>query len=198
MATYTKTIQTKLKSITHVSGNAVEISSVGDVSGKLGGLIMVRFGRRSATSGNAGVNIRIEVSSMSSGDNGWFPVIVYTTAFAACESEAVSGTASAGATTISVASTTNLVAGDVIFFANGTAANSEWARIKSIVTNTSITIEDPLTNAQTSSTIYDAAEIYPPISIPEGATRVRVVFDGAGFTQNYAVEASLITIDGIA
>lgn len=197
-ATPTKTVQTALLAIQSVAASSVAISSAFDMSGKIGGgLIHVRFGRRSATAAGAGVNIRIESSSASSGDNTWFPLAIFTTNFAACEAEAVSGTVSSGTNVITVASTTNLAAGDVIFIDNGTIGNSEWGRIKSIVTNTSVTIEDNLVNAQTGATIYDSAEIFPPVYIPETAMRIRVVADGASFTQAFAINATLMTFDSI-
>lgn len=198
MATFTKTVQTALFATQSVAASTVAISSAFDVSGKLGGLIHVRFGRRSATAAGAGVNIRLESSSATSGDNTWFPFAILTTAFAACEAEAVSGTVNAGTNVITVASTTNLTIGDLIFIDNGTIANSEWGRVKSISTNTSVTIEDNLVNAQTSSTIYDSAEIYGPIAIPEGAIRIRAVADGASYTQAFAINVTLITIDSIS
>src|SRR3990167_6629810 len=183
MATYTKTVQTALLAIQSLAASSVVISSAFDVSGKLGGLIQVRFGRRAATAAGAGANIRLESSSAASGDNTWFPFATFTTAFAAVADEAVSGTVSAGTNVITVASTTGLAAGDIIFIDNTTIANSEWGRIKSIVANTSVTIEDNLVNAQTGSTIYDSAEIYASVSIPEGAVRIRAVVDGSLYTQ---------------
>jgi len=197
MATFSKTNGT-LFALASTAASTVAISSAVDVSTKMGGLIYVRFGRRSATAAGAGANIRLEASHASSGDNTWYPFAIFTTAFSACEAEAVSGTVAAGTNVITVASTTNLTAGDIIYIDNGTIANSEWGRIKSIVTNTSVTIEDNLVNAQTGATLYDAAEIYAPVAIPEGAARIRAVLDGASFTQAFACEIRYTTIDGIA
>ena len=198
MATFSKTVQTALLALQSVAASSVAISSAFDMSTKLGGIISCRFGRRAVTAAGAGVNIRLEASRATAGDNSWFPFATFTSAFALAEGEAVSGTVAAAQNVITVASTTNLVAGDVIFIDNGTIANSEWARIKSIVANVSVTIEDNLVNAQTGSTLYDLAEIYSPVSIPEGVMRIRAVADGANFTQAFAVEVALMTIDGIA
>lgn len=197
MATFAKTNGT-LFALASTAASTVAISSALDVSTKMGGQIYVRFGRRSATAAGAGVNIRLEASQTSSGDNSWFPFAIFTTAFAACEAEAVSGTVGSGTNVITVAATANLTAGDIIYIDNGTIANSEWGRIKSIVLNTSVTIEDNLVNAQTSSTIYDAAEIYAPVSIPEAAYRIRAVIDGSLFTQAFACEVRYTTTDSIA
>lgn len=197
MATFNKTANLTLLALQSVAASSVAVGSAVDVSGKMGGLIYVRFGRRSATAGGNGVNIRLEASYATSGDNTWFPFVVFQTAQVACEAEAVSGTVNAGTNVITVASTTNLTAGDLIFIDNGTIANSEWARVKSIVANTSITIEDNLVNAQTGSTLYDTAEIYSPVSIPEQAIRIRCVADGSGFTQAFAIQAMYTTVDSI-
>lgn len=197
MATFSKSTGSLL-SLQSVAASSVAVSSAVDVSTALGGLVYVRFGRRSATAAGAGANIRIECSKSSSGDNSWFPIAVFTTAFAACEAEAVSGTVNSGTAVITVASTTNLTAGDLIFIDNGTIGNSEWGRIKSIVANTSVTIEDNLVNAQTGATLYDSAEIYAPIMIPEGAIRIRAVDDGSLYTQAHAIEVTYTLITGIA
>lgn len=198
MGTFAKTKQTALAAIQSVSASTVLISSEFDMSTKLGGNLQIRFGRTSATAAGAGVNIRCESSSETSGNNSWFPFAIIPTAFAACESEALTGTVSSGQKVLTLSSTTNLTAGDLIFIKNSTFANSEWARIKSIVSNTSVTIEDNLVNAQTGSTIYDSAEIFPIINIPESAMRIRVVFDGSLFTQTFAVHCGLITIDSFS
>jgi len=197
MANYTKTVQTDLLTMQDVAASTVVLGTVQITSTTLGGIIGVRFGRRSATASTASANIRLEFSKSSSGDNTWFPFAQFATNFAACEAEAVSGTVAAGQKVITVASTTNLTAGDIIFISNGTAANSEFARIKSIVANTSVTVEDDLVNAATGCTIYDSAEIYSGVEVPAGAVRIRAVFDGSLFTQACAINVSLTTIDSI-
>lgn len=199
MATFTKSVAAPLLTLQSVAASSVAISSAFDLSTKMGGMVQVRFGRRAATAAGAGANIRIEVSRATSGDNTWFPLAVFTSAFAAVEGEAISVSSASGQKVVSVASTTNLVAGDIIFIDNTTIGNSEWGRIKSISANASVTLEDDLVNTQgTSSTLYDAAEIYSPVSIPEAVMRIRAVADGALFTQAFAVEVSLMTIDGIS
>lgn len=180
-----------------VSANSVVKSSDIDLSGKIGALFHIWWGRGSASAGGAPVNIRIDTSPKTSGDDTWSPFVSIPTAYAACESEAVSGTVNSGTNVITVASTTNLTAGDLVCIVNGTVANSEWGRVKSISTNTSITIEDNLTNAQTGATIYDSAEYYTPIWV-SGCMRARVVVDAANFTQASVVRALYDTEDSFA
>lgn len=197
MATFVKTIQTPLLSLQGVSTISVVNSSAVNTSTKLGGLIQARFGRRAATAATAGINLRLESSSLASGDNSWFPFTVYTSNFATCIAKSVTGLVSS-TNVITTPSTTSLAVGDIIYIDNTTFGNGEWARIKAISTNSSVTVEDQLVNAQTGSIFYNAAEIYTPVTIPEGSVRIRIVDDGSAFNQNHAIEVNLITIDSIA
>lgn len=197
MATITKTAGTSLLSLQSLASNSVVISSVADVSTKLAATVFIHFGRRAATAITEGVEFRVEASSKASANGHWYPLATIKTAVAASESEAVSGTVSSGTNVITVASTTNLVAGDVVYIDNGTIANSEWGRVKSISANTSITIEDNLVNAQTGATIYDQAEMYAVQVDLTAVTRLRVVADGRNTGQAVAVEADMVSGDSI-
>lgn len=198
MASLLKTQGTTLLALQSVASNTVVISSVQDVSTKLAAMVGIHFGRRAATALTEGVELRIEASMKSSGDGQWFPLASFKTATAAAEAEAVSGTVSAGTNVITVASTTNLIAGDLIYIDNGTIANSEWGRVKAISTNTSVTIEDNLANAQTGSTLYDQAEFYIAQFDLSAVGRIRFVVDARNSGQAVAVEAFMVTGDSIA
>jgi len=193
---YRKTAQTDLLNV-QVAASTDSAGSAFNCSTSIGGIIGVRFAGRAATASTASAKIRLEFSKSTTLDNSWFPFSEIASNFPTREVEAVTGTVAAGATTITVASTTNLVVGGIIYIDNGSAATSEWARIKSLVANTSITVEDPLVNAATGGTIYNGAEIYAGIELPSGALRVRAFADGSLYTQAYAVNVSLTTIDGI-
>lgn len=197
MATISKTQGTSLLSLQSVASNTVVISSAQDVSTKLAATVFIHFGRRATTALTEGMEFRIEASSKSTGDGHWYPVAAFKTAVAAAESEAVSGTVSSGTNVITVASTTNLVAGDLIYIDNGTIGNSEWGRVKSIVAATSVTIEDNLVNAQTGATIYDQAEFYVAQIDLSAIGRLRLVADGRNTGQAVAVEAHMVTADSI-
>jgi len=181
------------------SAPRVTASSLIDVSTAYEATFYIHFGRAATTALTAGVNFRIEGSSETSGTRYWFPITTVTTGIATSETEALSGTINAGDTTLAVASTTNLTAGDLIIIENGTIGNSEWARIKAISANVSITIEDPLTNAQTGSSIFDQAEIMAPITVNcFSLNAVRVVVDGSGPAQNFTVEIRYTTCNSIS
>lgn len=197
MAVITKTQGTSLLSLQSLASNSVVISSAQDVSSKLAATVFIHFGRRAAAALTEGVEFRVEASSKSSGDGHWYPLAIFKTAVAASEAEAVSGTVASGTNVITVASTTNLVAGDFVYIDNGTIANSEWGRVKSIVANTSITIEDNLVNAQTGSNIYDQAEVFVAQLDLTAIGRIRLVADGRNTGQAVAVESHMVTGDSI-
>jgi len=74
-------------------------------------------------------------------------------------------------------------------------ALSEFGTIVSVVTNTSITLLDGITNAQTGSTIYDnAVEIYAHLNL-EGVKRLRVALLSGTSGQSYMVVGDAVTFD---
>jgi hypothetical protein len=198
MGSVSKTDGTSVLALQSVAASSVLISSALDVSTKFAASLFIHFGRRIATAAGAGVNLRVEASSKASGNGHWYPLAILTTDFQACEAEAVTGTVNAGATVITCASTTNLTAGDLIYIDNGTIANSEWARIKSISVNVSVTIEDALTFAQTGATMYDRAEMYAVQLDLTAVKRIRLVADGALYTQAFAIESTMVTGDSFS
>jgi len=160
----------------------------------------IRFGRRAATALTASINFRVEMSPDISG-NTWETVKTFSTQLgASVADQIVNGTVAAGATVITLADTTGFVAGDDIFIEHTTPANSEWAKIKSISANVSVTIEEALINTQTGSTVFDQAERYDVFRVNLHALRpasgsygrIRVVADGSGGGQAFACEAIMV------
>ena len=197
MAIITKTQDIPLLPLQSVASNTVVISPAEDVSTKISATVGIHFGRRSAIALAAGVEMRIEASMTSSGDSQWFPLVVFKSQNAAVEAETVSGTVNPGTNVLTVASTINLAAGDLVFIDNSTIENSEWGRVKAISTNSSITLEDNLANAQTGSTIYDSAEYFVAQLDLSSIGRLRLVVDGRNTGQAVAVEAFMVTADSI-
>jgi hypothetical protein len=198
MSTPVKSVATSILTLQQLASNSVLVSAVQSVTTKFSAQFGIHLGRDD-TGGvlAAGVAFRIEGSMKSSADDQWFPVAEYTSGTATPEAEAVSGTEAAASTVIEVASTSNLAAGDIILFKNTTIANSEWGRIKSIVANTSITVIDGITNAQTGSTIYDQGEFWSPVIDLLNLTRIRLVVDGSGTGRTVVVESYMNTCDSI-
>ena len=158
----------------------------------------MHFGRRAATALTVGNNIRLEASAKASGGGHWFPIVQIVTDKATVASEAVNGTCNAGQAVVGMASTTGFAAGDLVYIDNGTIALSEWHRIKSVVTNTSVTLEENLVNAQTGATVYGGAQILTlgPIDV-SAYKRLRIVMDAVPGGQAVAIEAQAITCDSL-
>lgn len=198
MASFLKTIQTALLSLQTVTSGDVVSSSVLDVSTKLSANVMIRFGRKAATALTVGTRIRIEVSAKASGDEDWFPLSSFLSNIALVGDEAVSGTCNAGQAVIAMSSTTGFLVGDLVFIVNSTFGNSEFGRIKSVSTNTSITLEKNLANAQTGATVYAGAQFFVAPSLDlSGVTRLKAVVANSGTGQDVAVDAQIITCDSI-
>ena len=202
MASFSKTQGTTLLSLQSIGANAVVVSPVVNVTSTIACSVFIHLGRDD-TSGAlpVGVNFRFEGSAKSSGNDQWFTIQSFNSFTTTPESEALTGTLAATSTVLTLASTTNLTAGDMVFIKNTTLTNSEFARIKSIVANTSITVIDPITNAQTGSTVYDQAESYAIIGQDLSAiARVRLVVDASstGTGRTTVAEAFLVTCDSIA
>jgi hypothetical protein len=195
MGTPSKTPAVALITLQSVASNAVVVGTAVDVSTKLAAFIGIHIGRRATTALTTAAVIRIEASTKASGDGYWFTLFSVASDTVACENEPVSGTVSAGTAVVTVASTTNLTAGDLVYIDNGTIANSEWGRVKAISANVSITLEDALRNAQTSSQIYDRAQIIGARVDLQAVTRIRAVVDASATGQAIAVEVDAVTFD---
>ncbi len=199
MAVINKTAATSVLSLQSVAASSVLISSALDVSTKLAGSMLIHFGRRSASAAGAGVKFRIEASAKSSGDGFWFPIVAYTTDFAAAATQAVTTSSASAQNVVSTSSTAFAAIGQIIYIDNTTIANSEWHRIKVVTASTSVTLEDNLVNTQgTSSNIYTLAEMFLAQMDFTAISRIRLVADGSLFTQAFAVEAFIVTGDSVS
>lgn len=198
MATPTKTLGTNVLTMQSVTAGSLVVGSAVDVSTLFSALLAIRFGRGATTALTAGVTFNVQWSSTASDDYGWNsylvqPIVSETTA---AESEAVTGTVSATATAITMASTTNLTVGEWISIINGTAANSEIRQIKAVTTNTSVTV-DAIQNAQTGATVYDQAQVIPVYLDLRHIKRIRLVVDAVGAGQVTYCSAALNSLDEV-
>src|SRR5258708_7211857 len=204
MATISKTQGTSVLSLQSLASNSELISSAIDVSTKLAGVVFIHFGRRTGGALNEGVFIRVEGSAQSSGDGHWYPLAQFQTQAGAVTSQAVSGTCNSGQNVVAMTSTTGMSAdplasqGHIVYIDNGTIANSEWHRVKTVTTNTSITLEDNLVHAQTSSTVFPNGEMYVASLDFTAVGRIRVVVNANNTGQAIAIEVELVTGDSIA
>lgn len=198
MASLTKTIQTPLVSLQSIASNSKVIGTPLSVANNLAATVMIHFGRRSASALTAPVNIRIEASAKSSGDEHWYPLVIFQSTAAAVTSQAVNGTCASAQAVVPMTSTTGQVLSDIVYIDNGTVGNSCWGRICVITSNTSITLEDNLINAQTSSTVYNGAQIFMSNLDLTAVQRIRAVVDADNTGQAVAVEIECVTADSFA
>ena len=187
MATPTKSA-TVLLTPQQIASNSVLKGSVQDVSTKFAGTFYLWLGRDDTVGVlTTGVDLRLEGSGKASGDDAWIPLVSFRSGVATPEAEAVSGTEAAAATVIEVASTTNLAVGDLVLLKNSTIGNSEFGEIIAVVSNTSITLLDGLTNAQTGSTWYNRGERFVFAVDVTSFKRLRVICNN-----NYGASAVAI------
>lgn len=198
MAAPTKTIRTPLIALASVASAAVSVGTALDVSTLLAGTVFIHFGRRAATALSVPANVRIEASSVASAHGFWFPLATFVSDTVAAADEAVNGTCNAAQAVVPMASTTGFAISDIIFIDNGTIGNSEFGRIKALASNTSVTIEDNLVNAQTGATVYNKAQVVAYQLDLTAITRIRAVVDNTGTGQAIACEVDLITCDTFA
>lgn len=198
MSIPSKTTGTSVLAMQSIATGTLVISSAVVVTDLFSARLAIRFGRAAATALTTAVGFQVEWSAHASDDRAWnpyFPAFI-TTDTAAAESEAVSGTVAAGATTITLASTTNLTAGELISIVNSTAANSEIRRIKTVTTNTNVTV-DALVNAATSGTVYDQAQIISLYLDLAEIERIRLIVDVTTAGQTVVCEAVLNSLDSV-
>ncbi len=190
-----KTIQGSIVALQNVTvAPRVVTSSDINVTNYLSATIFIHLGRLTTSAFTAGVNFRIESSAASSGNGQWYPATIFTSPIgSSVASQAVSAAAPAGQKVIPIANTAGFAVGNIIFISNPVTGNSEWARVTTVTLNTSLTVEDNLINDQTTSTVYNQAEMYLATIDTTSMVRLRVVVDGSGSAQNFAVEVKSIT-----
>jgi hypothetical protein len=176
MADYTQSKSTILSHQALTHPDMLEGTPV-SVAGALSALVTVRVANVETTANATGVGVYIQGSHDASGDDAWFLLAKFVGSTTAAESEALTATEPAAETVMAVASTTNLVVGDLIYIQDtGTVANSEWHRIVQVTTNTSIEIDYGLANEKDSSdVIYTEADEFVYQIDCSGLSRVNVL-----------------------
>src|SRR5437870_9470266 len=131
--TPTKTQGTSLLSVQNLANNTVLASSAQDVSGKFKASITVRIGRDVTTALTNPVNIRIQMSMKSSGNDNWVTIKNFQTQIIAAIQNTLTGTSNAAAQpTLTATANFTQSDGDLCFIKNGTIANSEFVRLKHV------------------------------------------------------------------
>jgi hypothetical protein len=176
------------------------IGSSIDISGKFETAVTIFHSSVEATANtNPGV-FQVEVSPFSSGDNSWvvLPACIFPATVSTADTEAMTATEPVGETALAVASTTNIIAGDMLYIQNTTIASSDWSQCQEIVTNTSVNLYRGLTYEQDSnSVIWNDADKWVCV-IPIDFLRFQVTFRHEGGTgANCEIKAEYATVDSI-
>lgn len=198
-----KTQGTSLFALATVASATVGLGAAIDVTTKFMATIFIHVGRTVATALSNGVKVRIEGSAKGSLDGFWFPLAEFVTAVTVSTTTANLTTATvAGDTVIPMTATTGIVIGDRVYIREaGAEVNSEFARVRLVTTNTSITVEDGLLFAHTVTTsrIWSQAEFFIAQLDLSSIGRIRVVIDCASALsgQTIVAEAFMVTEDSI-
>ncbi len=143
------------------------------------------------------VQVRPEVGGSAVNEH-WITVAEITARGTTPDTEAMTASEPAGETSLAVASTTGFAVDDELYIQDtGTLADSEWARCKTFVANTSIELIDGLTNAKDNADVIwnDATKAVVTLDL-EAGENYRVVWTHEGTTgANGHVKALAITHD---
>ena len=178
-----------------LAANSVYTGTPIDMGAKLGGLLIIQFGRAVTTALTAGVQFRVEASGAASGNMAWHPIGQFQSAIATAIRLAVTTTSNSGQKELTLSTTTGYALRDRIFVENVTLLNSEFHRVVLVHAATHLTVEDNLANTQadTTSFVATAAESYGcPIEM--GVARIRLVVDNSpnGVAIRFKADLSLV------
>jgi len=150
------------------------------------------------TNTNAG-SFWIQTSLSSTGDEDWVTNTTHTTSTGTPNVEVCTGTEPVGEQTITIASTTGYTVGALIYIRDTVLADSEWAYVREVVSNTSVILIDGLTRAHaaTTTSLFSIAEKFTTLVDVTGCSRLRVVYfheGGTGANTHVKVVASPMDI----
>lgn len=203
--TATKTAAQALLAHTQQATATITVGTPVDVSSKVGpATAFIKMGRSASTALSNQVKFRIEGSAKTSGNDEWVPIDEWTSQFgttAASASTVNDASFNSADTSFTITSATGFAAGDAIYFREtGTPANSEWARVLSVV-STTVTMEEAVTRGHTNGiTVTDLAEsFFRPLDLA-GMVRIRLVVDTASAASGTTVDVIgwLVTMDSLS
>lgn len=203
MATATPTKTDSVDVLTHQAAThpTTIVGSAIDCRTKIGATLFLYHGYvESAADTNPGkflVQVRPDAGDGTVLEH-WVTVAELLAAGTTPDTEAMTATEPGGETVLAVASTAGFAVEDLLYIQDtGTLADSEWAQLRTLVTNTSITLIDGLTNGKDSSDLIfnDARRWVLPLDLT-GIESFRVVWihEGAAGANGH-VKALAITHD---
>lgn len=192
-ATPNKTIVTpSLLAWTDLATTTQQIGTAQNVSAIWAASFSIRLARKTGSAFTAGwPNVRIEASTKASGGP-WIPLFNYQMQLgASIAATTLSAGITAGATTFTVTSATNIAAGAILFLADTSTTNYELVRVLS-VSGTTITPEEPCVNNHANGAIVTSlAEMTFPAVDLSCYAQVRSVVDNANSGQTISAEVTM-------
>ena len=160
--------------------NAVREGTVIDLSTCFDAVLHIMLALTTATA-HTGTRVVVQTSGNSAGDEDWTDLWDAAYLIGTANLELITNNPAAAAETVfTVASTTGYVADgalDIFIEDAGTFANSEWMKMVSAVTDTSVTVQDGSAREHAvSSILYNVAKTIE-VPLPFGAYRARVLYD---------------------
>lgn len=181
---------------TTIVGSAIDVSNIQKVT------LFLYHGYVEATadtnSGSFLVQMRPETGTGTETEH-WLTHTTKTAGTTTPDTEVCAANEPAAETVLAVASTTGFAVGDKLYIQNATLANSEWALLRKFAADTSITLVDGLTNAQsqTTSVIWNDANVWIVELDVTAISAIRVVWTHEGATgANGHVKALAVCREG--
>lgn len=196
----TKTQDIVVLSHQAVTHPATVVGSSQNVASKLSCTLVLYHAMVEAAANTNPGTFLVQVSPSASGTEDWATIDSYTTMATTPDTEAMTATEPIGETVMACASTTGFAVHDILYIQDtGTLADSEWARLKTFVTDTSISLVDGLTTQKDSSdVIWNDAQIFVTQLDLSSISRLRVVYYHEGAAgANTHIKALMSTGDSI-
>lgn len=132
-----------------------------------------------------GQAILIQTSMSESGNADWVTAVQHDPVEGLTPAdEVVTVSSAAGLDLVEVAATAGFVSEDTVYIRDTVLADSEWALVEEIVTDTLITFVDGVTNAHadTTTSLFGSAEKFSSVVSLKGIERIRLVYMNEGAT----------------
>lgn len=173
------------------TANFIEGSPL-DVSGMFSAWVTVQLGREASTAFTAGSpNIRIEGTPTASGDLYWSPMIIFQPLVgASIAATTLSAAILPNDATFTVASASNITAGDLLYLGDSTVGNSELVRVKSVASTTITPVRNIVNSHSSGARCSDQAEQFSAFLDLSAVMRIRAVIDN--ITSGQTIYATVV------
>jgi len=182
MADYTQSSEVEVLAPTEITHPSSLIGSAQTSDGKIGVRLWIYHGFIEATANTNPGTFHVQVNPATSNE-GWIDYAVFPTTNATPTSIDPTNAEGIGDTLVETSSTTGAAVDQLRYWQDATAADGEWIRIQSFVTNTSFTLTDGLTNAKAATDLtFSDAELFTLWVDLAGVSRYRVIYHHQGAT----------------